>query len=63
MIGNIIGALVGGMIDRSDGEGGIGGAAVGAIGVSVLKRVIPIAVVVGGALYVKHLIDNRASDA
>jgi len=49
MIGNIIGALIGRAIDRSDGEGGAVGAVVGAVGFSVIKRVVPLAIVAGGA--------------
>ncbi len=49
MISNLIGAAIGSAIDRRDGEGGLTGAAIGAVSVSVLKRVVPLAILAGGA--------------
>ena len=61
MIGNIIGALIGRAIDRRDGEGGLGGALMGAAGVSVIRRVLPLAVLVGAAFVVKNALQARAT--
>ena len=59
MIGNIVGALIGSLIDRSDGKGGLAGAAVGAAGVSVLKRVVPLALLIGGAFVLKGALERH----
>ncbi len=59
MIGNIVGALIGRAIDRRDGEGGLAGAAVGAASVSVLKRVVPLALLIGGAYALKSALGRR----
>ena len=49
MIGNLIAALIGKHIDESDGEGGAAGAAAGVVTWQIAKRVVPAAVVLGGA--------------
>lgn len=59
MFGNIIGALIGRSIDRSDGGSGTKGAIVGGIAPSILKRVIPLAILAGGIYAVKTALDNR----
>jgi len=59
MITNIIGALIGRAIDRSDGEGGTKGAIAGAIGASVLKRAVPLALLAGGIYAAKTALDKR----
>ena len=62
MIGKILGALIGAEIDRRDGEGGMKGAAVGAISVGIAKRVVPLALVIAGAVVAKRLIDNARGE-
>lgn len=47
MIGEFIGALIGRRIDESDGGGGAAGAAIGAGGVWVAKKVVPVALGLG----------------
>ena len=58
MIGKILGALVGGAIDRRDGDSGIKGAAIGAVTVGVARRLVPLAMLVGGAYAAKKLVDQ-----
>lgn len=58
MIGKILGALVGGALDRRDGDSGIRGAAIGAAGVSVAKRLAPVALLLGGVYVAKKLVDQ-----
>jgi hypothetical protein len=62
MIGKILGALVGAAIDRSDGEGGAKGAAIGAISVGVAKRIVPIALLITGVVIAKKLIDDARGE-
>lgn len=64
LLRTVIGALVGGEIDRRlDGRGGIAGAAIGAAAVRVATRSIPGALAVGGAAlalgYLKSRRDRR----
>jgi hypothetical protein len=51
MIGNIVGALVGREVERgrNEGQGGLKGAVLGVAAVSVLRRLGPLGVVLGGA--------------
>jgi hypothetical protein len=49
MIGDFIAGWIGNRIDRSDGEGGAMGAALGVATWEVAKRVVPAALFVGGA--------------
>jgi hypothetical protein len=63
MIGNLIGAAIGRAIDRRDGEGGLAGAAIGALSVSVIKRALPLALVVGGAYALIASLKSRSADA
>ena len=49
MIGNLVAALIGKHIDESDGEGGTIGALAGVATWQVAKRVVPAAIVIGGA--------------
>ncbi len=58
MIGKIIGALVGGALDRRDGDSGIKGAAIGAVTVGVVRRLAPVALLLGGAYVAKKLVDQ-----
>jgi len=59
MIGRIIGALVGGEIDRRDGSSGIKGAAIGTIAAGALRRMGPLGVVLGGGYVAKKAYDRR----
>ena len=63
MIGKILGALIGAEIDRRHGESGAKGAAIGAISVGVAKRVVPLALLIGGVLVAKQLVDNARGGA
>jgi hypothetical protein len=63
MIGNLIGAAIGRAIDRRDGEGGLAGAAIGALSVSVIRRTLPLALVVGGAYALIASLKSRSADA
>lgn len=59
MIRTIIGALVGREIDRRDGQGGIGGALVGAAAARAVTRMGPLGLVLGGAYVAKKAYDRR----
>ncbi|WP_033923216.1 hypothetical protein [Sphingomonas sp. 37zxx] len=59
MIRSIIGALVGREIDRRDGSGGMKGAAIGLVAASVLRRMGPFGMVLGGAYVAKKAYDRR----
>lgn len=61
MFGNIIGALIGRSVDRSEGGSGTEGAIVGGIAPSILKRVVPLAILAGGVYAVKTALDRRNS--
>lgn len=49
MIGDLIAAAIGRNIDQRDGEGGALGAVAGVATWKVAKRVVPAAIVLGGA--------------
>ena len=49
MIGDLVATAIGRDIDRRDGEGGALGAVAGVVTWKVAKRVIPAAIVLGGA--------------
>ena len=55
----IIGAIVGAEIDRRDGEGGVKGAALGAIAAGAVKRLGTLGLVLGGAYAAKRAYDRR----
>jgi hypothetical protein len=59
MIGDLIAAAIGRDIDLSDGEGGTLGAAVGVVTWEVAKRVVPAAIVLGGAALGARYLFNR----
>lgn len=59
MIGKIIGAAIGSRIDRRDGSSGIKGALTGALAASVIRRLGPLGLVLGGAYVAKKAYDNR----
>jgi hypothetical protein len=59
MIGKILGAAIGSRIDRSDGEGGLKGAAIGVVVASALRRLAPLGLALGGAYVLKKSMDRR----
>ena len=59
MIGKMIAATIGRHIDQRDGEGGTLGAATGVATYEIAKRVIPVALVVGGAAWAARYIARR----
>ena len=59
MIGKILGAVIGNRIDRSDGRGGLKGAAMGVVAASALRRIGPLGLALGGAYVVKKAMDRR----
>jgi hypothetical protein len=59
MIGKLLGAWVGSRIDQRDGEGGMKGALIGTAAVSVMRRLGPLGVVLGGAYIAKRALDRR----
>ena len=63
MIGDLIAAAIGRDIDRRDGEGGTLGALAGVATWKVARRVVPAAIVIGGAaLGVRYLIRKFRND-
>ena len=61
MIGKLIGALVGREMDRRDGDSGVKGAVIGAAVPSLLRRLGPLGLVLGGAYVAKKAYDRRKS--
>lgn len=59
MIANLIAAAIGAEIDDDDGDSGVVGALVGVATVAVLRRVIPAALVIGGAWYAQRYIARK----
>ncbi len=59
MIGKIVGAIIGSRIDRRDGEGGLKGAMLGYAGAALMKRVLPLGLLVGGGIAAKRLLGRR----
>jgi len=59
MIGRIIGALVGREIDRRDGQGGLKGAAIGALTMGAMRRMGPLGMILGGGYVAKKAYDRR----
>jgi hypothetical protein len=49
MLGNIIGALIGREVAQRNREGGVKGAVIGAATMSILRRMGPLGLAVGGA--------------
>ncbi|WP_293881576.1 hypothetical protein [Sphingomonas sp.] len=60
MIGKILGAIVGSKIDRRDGEGGLKGAAIGALTVGAARRLGPLALLVGGVVAARAIMKRTA---
>jgi hypothetical protein len=64
MIGRIISALVGREMGRRDGSGGTSGAIKGVVAMSVLRRMGPLGLVLGGGYVAKKAYDrNKARKA
>ena len=67
MIGDLIAATIGRDIDRRDGEGGTLGALAGVVTWKVAKRVVPAAIVLGGAVlgarYLMRKFGNQPASA
>jgi uncharacterized protein (DUF697 family) len=61
MIGNILGAMIGNKIDKSDGEGGLKGAALGALTVSAARRLGPLALLIGGVVVARSVMKRTAA--
>ena len=62
MIRGILGALIGGEIDRRDGKGGLKGAVIGTIASRLIPRLGPFGLAIGGAYVAKKAYDrHRAS--
>jgi hypothetical protein len=59
MIGKILAAVIGSRIDRSDGKGGLKGAAIGVVAASTLRRLGPLGLALGGAYALKKTMDRR----
>ena len=59
MIGDAIAGYIGNRIDSSDGKGGTLGALAGIVTWKVAKKVIPAALVVGGAALAAQYVSRR----
>ncbi|MCJ8158744.1 hypothetical protein [Sphingomonas sp. LaA6.9] len=59
MIGKIIGALVGGEIERREGGRGLKGAVLGAAAAGGMRRLGPLGLALGGAYVAKKMLDRR----
>ena len=62
MIGRIISALVGREMGRRDGSGGASGAVKGVVAMSVLRRMGPLGMILGGGYAAKKAYDRRKLD-
>ncbi|AYJ86347.1 hypothetical protein D3Y57_10710 [Sphingomonas paeninsulae] len=61
MIGKILGAILGSKIDRSDGDSGVKGAAIGALAVGAARRLGPLALLIGGVVVAKSIMKRTAN--
>ena len=61
MIGKAIAAYIGNRIDRRDGKGGTLGTIAGLATWGIARRVVPAAIVLGGAAYGAHVLRKRFS--
>jgi len=59
MIGKLIAAYIGEKIDKRDGKGGALGAIAGATVYGLGKRVLPVAILAGGAAIGVHYLQKR----
>lgn len=63
MIGDAIAGWIGNRIDRSDGEGGALGAIAGVLTWKAAKKIVPAAIVIGGAAYAYHYLTRDRAEA
>lgn len=63
MFGRILGAVIGSRLDRRDGKGGFKGAVMGAMGAGMMRRVLPLGLLVGGGIAAKRAMDRRKARA
>lgn len=59
MIGRVVGALFGAEMQRQRGQSGLKGAAMGVVATSVLRRMGPLGMLIGGAYVAKKALDRR----
>ncbi|MEP9357958.1 hypothetical protein [Sphingomonas sp. KR3-1] len=60
MIGDAIAGWIGNRIDRRDGEGGTLGTIAGVLSWKAAKKIVPAALVIGGAAYAyRHFTKSR----
>lgn len=59
MIRGILGALIGGEIDRHEGNSGLKGAVIGTIASRMIPRLGPIGLAIGGAYVAKKAYDRH----
>ncbi len=59
MLRTIIGALVGGELDRRGRSGGVGGALLGAVAARAVTRMGPLGMLLGGAYVAKKAYDRH----
>lgn len=59
MIRTIIGALIGGELDRRGRSGGVGGAILGAVAARAVTRMGPLGLMLGGAYVAKKAYDRH----
>lgn len=59
MIGKVIGALVGGEIDRRHGSNGLKGAVLGAVAAGAMRRLGPLGLLLGGGYVAKKAYDRH----
>ena len=59
MIGRVVGALFGAEMQRQRGQNGLKGAAMGVVATSVLRRMGPLGMLIGGAYVAKKALDRR----
>ena len=62
MIGRVVGALFGAEMQRRRGRSGLKGAAMGVVATSVLRRMGPLGVLIGGAYVAKKALDRRREE-
>lgn len=60
MIGKIIGAIIGNKIASGDGQGGLKGAAIGALTVGAARRLGPLALLIGGVVAARSIMKRTA---
>ena len=63
MIGDAIAGWIGNRIDRRDGEGGTLGVLAGVLTWKAAKKIVPAALVIGGAAYAYHHFTKARQEA